>query len=140
MEEKVGKYSRNQLHELAMVCLYQFLVLRRVEAKPDLREIIESTMDQPLSETDPLVRKIVVSAISNLPEVVNYISVNMVEDWEFERLNHINQALLILGYVEIIYCGVPKPVAINVVVKLAQKFSDEDAYKMINGILDTINK
>ena len=27
----------------------------------------------------------------------------------------------------------------NVCVKLAQKFSDEDAYKIINGILDTID-
>jgi N utilization substance protein B len=139
MDETTKKYSRNKLHELAMICLYQFLVYLRVEEKPDLKAIIEGTMDQPLSEADPFVKKIVVYTVSNLSTIIDYLSHNLVNDWEFERLNYLNQAILILGYVEIKYCDVPKAVAINVCIKLAQKFSDEESYKIINGVLDTIN-
>jgi N utilization substance protein B len=139
MEETTKKYSRNKLHELAMVCLYQFLVYLKVEPKPDLKAIIEGTMDQPLSEVDPLIKQVVVNAVSNFNTIIDYLSQNLVNDWDFNRLNYLNQAILILGYVEIKYCKVPKPVAINVCIKLAQKFSDDDAYKIINGVLDTIN-
>ncbi|HHU28541.1 TPA: hypothetical protein GXZ54_05205 [bacterium] len=136
--DKTPKYSRNKLHELSMMCMYQFLVNLKVGDKPDLKHIIESTLRQPLNETDPLVRNVMVATVNNFGNIINYLSSKLVNDWDFERLNIINQAILMLGYVEIVHLKIPKPVAINVCVKLAQKFSDDEAYKMINGILDTI--
>ena len=58
------------------------------------------------------------------------------KDWKFERLNYVEQAILLSAYTQNKYMNQPKQVAINVAVDLAKKYADDNSYKFINGVLD----
>ncbi len=60
-------------------------------------------------------------------------------DWQLGRLAQIDQQILRIATAEILYLKVPKPVAINEAVELAKRYSAEDGYKFINGVLRNIN-
>ncbi len=55
--------------------------------------------------------------------------------WQVKRLAQIDRDLLRLAVVEMQYLGVPDRVAINEAVELAKRYSDEDGYRFINGVL-----
>lgn len=59
-------------------------------------------------------------------------------DWSVDRLSKLDLAILLMSMQEILYNETPKPVVINEAVTLARKYSDEDSYKLINGILDRL--
>lgn len=55
--------------------------------------------------------------------------------WNLKRLARIDRDILRLAVVEITYLGTPDRVAINEAVELAKRYSDEDGYRFINGVL-----
>ena len=60
---------------------------------------------------------------------------NVMEGWRFKRLPRIDRDILRLAFVDIEYLNVPISVACNEAVNLANKYSDKQGRKMINGIL-----
>ncbi len=61
------------------------------------------------------------------------------KNWELERMAVVDRNILRLGAYEIIFCGdIPPKVSINEAVELAKKYSDVQAGKFVNGILDKI--
>ena len=140
MEEKnvvSSKYTRNQIQNLIMVCIYQYLFYLNLEQKPDISSIIESTFELPLAECDKFAKSVIVKSIKNAQEAVDTIS-PLLNKWKFERLGLVEQAILIQAYTEIKYCDMPKPVVIDVAVKLCLKYASEDSYKFINGVLEKL--
>ena len=59
-------------------------------------------------------------------------------DWTLDRLNKVDQAILLLGIYELKYTETPSVVAINEAIELSKKYSDEAVTKMINGVLDKV--
>ena len=55
--------------------------------------------------------------------------------WQLKRLARIDRDILRLAVIEIDYLGTPKKVAINEAVELAKRYSGEDGYRFINGVL-----
>jgi N utilization substance protein B len=55
--------------------------------------------------------------------------------WQLKRLARIDRDILRLAVVEIDYLGTPEKVAINEAVELAKRYSEEDGYRFINGVL-----
>lgn len=55
--------------------------------------------------------------------------------WNLKRLPRIDRDILRLAVVEINYLGTPDRVAINEAVELAKRYSDDDGYRFINGVL-----
>ncbi len=55
--------------------------------------------------------------------------------WQLKRLARIDRDILRLAVVEMDYLGTPDRVAINEAVELAKRYSDEDGYRFINGVL-----
>ena len=70
-------------------------------------------------------------------EAVDAIS-PLLNNWKFERLGYIERAILILAYVEHKYLEFPKPVAIDIAIKLSRKYADEESYKFINAVIENI--
>ena len=101
--DKTPKYSRSKLHELAMICEYQFLLSLRLGEKPDLKYIVEHVMQQPLHQTDQFVRNIMLSTVNNFDSIVNYLASCLDNEWEFESPKFVNSGYLVLGYVEIVH-------------------------------------
>ncbi len=60
---------------------------------------------------------------------------NVMESWRFKRLPRIDRDILRLAFVDIEYLNIPVSVACNEAVNLANKYSDKQGRKMINGIL-----
>jgi len=65
---------------------------------------------------------------------------NVMHDWRFKRLPRIDRDILRLAYVDINYLNTPIPVACNEAVNLANKYSDIQGRKMINGVLRRMQK
>ena len=57
------------------------------------------------------------------------------EKWNIRRLARVDRDILRLAMLEIIYMDVPKRVAIDEAIEIAKRYSDEDGYRFINGVL-----
>ena len=64
----------------------------------------------------------------------------VMEGWRFKRLPRVDRDILRLAFVDINYLDIPVSVACNEAVNLANKYSDTQGRKMINGILRRIQK
>lgn len=56
-------------------------------------------------------------------------------DWKLNRLPRIDRDILRLAVAEMLFLEVPYKVAINEAVEIAKRYSDEDGYRFINGVL-----
>ncbi|MBE9014069.1 transcription antitermination protein NusB [Pseudanabaenaceae cyanobacterium LEGE 13415] len=61
-------------------------------------------------------------------------------DWNVDRLATIDRDILRIATTEMMFLGVPESVAINEAVELAKRYSNEDGYKFINGILRRVTE
>ncbi|MEO0770828.1 MAG: transcription antitermination factor NusB [Cyanobacteria bacterium J06649_4] len=57
------------------------------------------------------------------------------EKWNIRRLARVDRDILRLAMMEIIHMDVPKRVAIDEAIEMAKRYSDEDGYRFINGVL-----
>ena len=76
----------------------------------------------------------------NKVEIENLIENNLKENWSINRISKINLSLIKIAIYEMIYKEIPYKVAINEVVELAKRYSDDAAPMFINGILASVVK
>jgi transcription antitermination protein NusB len=57
------------------------------------------------------------------------------EKWNMRRLARVDRDILRLAMMEIVYMDVPVKVAIDEAIEMAKRYSDEDGYRFINGVL-----
>tara|TARA_B100000900_G_scaffold221789_1_gene188251 strand:+ start:3189 stop:3827 length:639 start_codon:yes stop_codon:yes gene_type:complete len=80
------------------------------------------------------IEKRIIKVIKNF----SYIDKNIddaMEGWRFKRLPRIDRDILRLAFVDINFLQTPVSVACNEAVNLANKYSDPQGRKMINGVL-----
>ena len=71
-------------------------------------------------------------------ELIELIN-DQLNQWTFDRLGYIEQAILLLACGEVIALQTPKQVVINESVEYAKKYGEEDTtYKLINATLDKV--
>lgn len=135
-------YSRTQLHESAMICIYQYLLYSTLKKdyRKHLPEIVSDLMHQSFDECDEFFKAIIFLCIKNRNEYIEVISKYLAEKWRFNRLSLVEQAILLLFSSEIMNHQVETNIAIDVSVDLAKRYCDENAYKYINAVLDKIGK
>ena len=114
---------------------------------------IESVMNT-LSVTLDFPKLIISSEQINIREDVNqriYKTINnlkiidsdidqVMDGWRLKRLPRIDRDILRLAYVDINYLSTPVAVACDEAVKLANKYSDLQGRKFINGVLRRLQK
>lgn len=61
-------------------------------------------------------------------------------DWQFNRLSRVDRDILRIAVAEIAFLDVPARVAINEAVELAKRYSDEEGYRFINGVLRRVTE
>ncbi len=94
-------------------------------------------------ETDiPLDGDIVktVEGVAQHKQELDATLIPFLENWKFERIGKCT--LLVLRYAiwEILYTDTSHNIILNEAIELAKCFSEKDAYKFVNGILDKISK
>ena len=86
---------------------------------------------------DEYVLKLVGAIKANRSSYVEKISKHL-KRWTFERLNYLDQAILLVGAAELDVKKVDKAIVINEAINLAKEYCDDDAFKYINGVLDQL--
>ncbi|MEF9968455.1 MAG: transcription antitermination factor NusB [Longicatena sp.] len=124
--------DRHIEREKSMICLYQELLTHK-----DLTEIVEDIYLVPLKEVSDFSKTLIFHSFENKERFIGYIN-NVLEEWTFDRLGFIEQAILLLSCTEFDKQIAETPVIINEAVLLAKKYGDDNAYKLINGVLDRL--
>ena len=85
--------------------------------------------------------KISITNIINHKDEVDAIIERFLSNWDFKRVSPIDISLLRLAIGEMLYISdIPPEVSINEVIELSKKYSNDNAPKFINGILDSVLK
>ena len=130
--EDLDKDSIAKSKELLINCL------RKSE---DIVNVLSDTIELTSLLTLRDQEKIRIEAMNRVRLVIEKISLintsldNVMEGWRLKRLPRIDQDILRLAYVDIYNLKTPIPVTCNEAVNLANRYSDDQGRKMINGVL-----
>ncbi len=135
-----NEISRNKIQEYSVQILTSFLVCKDSDVVIDVESTVETVTGVPYNEAPFYLKEILITALKNLNEIINYVSQYLIK-WKFNRLNYCIQAILILSVVNNNYLKETiKPITINIAVKLAKAYGDKDDYKFVNAVLDNCLK
>ena len=129
--------SRNQEHELIMTCIYDALIYANMDQEFSVEEIMTSVFEVEYDEISLFCKEIVIKSLAHINEIKKIFQEKM-PSWQFDRLNLVEQAILIMSYTHKTTQNVDKSIVINIAVKLSKKFLEKDDYKFVNGILDKV--
>jgi transcription antitermination protein NusB len=105
--------------------------INRLGSALELPEFVQITNQQ---EVRAFALEILSHTVRYMKDVDEILEEAMVA-WQLKRLAHIDRDILRTAVVEIQYLGTPDRVAINEAVELAKRYSGEEGYKFINGVL-----
>ena len=121
--------NRHEYREKIVFALYQHLLLHK-----DLMSCFDDNFDEDDNDYMIAVRN---DLAKHKDEYISEIS-EYLKKWTFDRLNLVEQAILLETVSEIKQGLNDKAVIIDEAVILAKEYCDEESYKYINGILDHI--
>ena len=81
-----------------------------------------------------------ISSIINNIQVIDSEIDEVMDGWRLKRLPRIDRDILRLAYVDINFLNTPVAVACDEAVNLANKYSDNQGRKMINGVLRRLQR
>lgn len=125
--------SRSELREVIMKVLYQISILEDANLSYD----VDSLIKEQLEVQNDFVTSCVNGVLEHKSELV-MLANKYLNNWTIERLNKVDQAILLLGIYELNYTDTPSIVAINEAIEMSKMYSDEAVTKMINGVLDKV--
>jgi len=130
--------KRTKSREFALQVLY------RMDVTKDPSDVsldnfwLSQTDEEPEAQVKEFAIQLVKGVEQNrkaIDEKVSYYAAN----WQLERMAVVDRNILRLATFEILMCPqIPPKVSINEAIELAKKFSDVEASKFVNGILDKI--
>lgn len=130
--------TRNKQQEYALYVIYSALVYRKANLEFAPIESVSDLTEIDYYENDIFLRELVIKSLINLDTIIKKLNEHLVK-WDFNRLNMISQAILIMSYSHYYYVEkVDKAILINIAVKFAKKFVPDEDYKYINAILDKV--
>ncbi len=120
--------NRHETREKIVFALYQHLLLKK--------DINECFFDNFEDEND-FALQIQIDVAAKKNEYIEEIGTHLT-NWTFDRLNLVEQAILLATVSELKLGLNDKAVVIDEAVNLTKTYCDEDSYKYINGVLDNI--
>jgi N utilization substance protein B len=124
----------------ARVVAVQFLYIWSINPTDNLeRDLAEffATKDQP-RDYYQFGEQLIHGTLEKLPDIDERIR-DLAENWDFERIAKIDLAILRLSIFEMLFRkDIPPVVSINEAIDLSKMFSNMDAKRFINGILDRL--
>ena len=117
------------------------LLINCLRKSEDIVNVLSDTIELTSLLTLRDQEKISIEAMNRVRLVIQKINLintsldNVMEGWRLKRLPRIDQDILRLAYVDIYNLKTPVPVTCNEAVNLANRYSDDQGRKMINGVL-----
>ena len=129
--------SRRKFRSLLFHILYAVDALDYDTTASEVAEKLNTTYDTDIAVDGDIVNT--VTDIAARRHELDQTLVPFLENWRFERIGKCT--LLVLRYAiwEILYTKTAHSIIINEAIELAKCFSEKDAYKFVNGILDKIS-
>lgn len=125
--------KRHEAREKAIQTLFQIEV-----SKLEVDEAIEFALDG--EESDPFYEQLVTGTLKHI-EDIDALLVENLKNWRLDRLGNVERTILRMATFELLYVEtIPENVTINEAVELAKSFADEEAGKLVNGVLGNIIK
>ncbi len=131
------QYARRRAGRVAALqFLYAWSLNPPADLAGDLTVFFEG-LDQPRDEY-AFGEELIHGTIEHVPEIDAKIRA-LAQNWEFDRIARIDLAILRLAIFEMLYRkDIPPVVSINEAIDLSKQFSNADAKRFINGILDKL--
>ncbi len=129
--------SRNKEHELAMISIYDALTYSAMNEEFSLEDIMANVFDMPYEEIPLFSKTLIIKTLAHINEIKPIFQEKMPK-WNFDRLNLLEQAILLMSYTHAKEEKGDKHVIIDVAIRLAKKYLDKDDYKFVNAVLDNI--
>lgn len=125
--------KRHEAREKAIQTLFQIEV-----SKLEVEDAIEFALDG--TESDPFYEQLVTETLEKQEEI-DALLVENLKNWRLDRLGNVERTILRMAAYELLYVEtIPESVTINEAVELAKSFADEEASKLVNGVLGNIIK
>ncbi|WP_396128175.1 transcription antitermination factor NusB [Exiguobacterium mexicanum] len=125
--------KRHEAREKAIQTLFQIEV-----SKLEVDEAIEFALDG--MDSNPFYEQLVVETLEKKDEIDELLIENL-KNWRLDRLGNVERTILRMATYELLYVEtIPDKVTINEAVELAKSFADEEAAKLVNGVLGNIIK
>lgn len=120
--------ARSMVHEA--IELVQ-TAINRLSTAVELPELVQLANQQ---EVRDYALEILGEVNRHKTEIDNLLTEVMV-DWQLNRLARIDRDILRIAVAELLYLKLKEQVAINEAIELAKRYSEEDSYRFINGVL-----
>ncbi len=131
-DNELRSMQNNKTKDYLKKCLNkEELILNNLSDSIELVRIIALSDHIQIREEALKRVKLIKNNFNNIDDKLN----NVMEGWRLGRLPKIDRDILRIAFVELNYLNIPIAVACNEAVNLANKYSDEQGRKMINGIL-----
>lgn len=120
----------------AMQFLFSWSLNKPTSLKDDL-DLFFGQLEQPRDHY-AFGEELIHGAIEHQEEIDGHIR-SLAHNWEFERIARIDLAILRMAIYEMLFRkDIPPVVSINEAIDLSKQFSNADAKRFINGILDRL--
>ena len=136
LKESDSTSFSNVREELKKSLLKIEKVMNTLSLTIDFPKLIVSSHDNDLRDD---VNKRIFSIVNNIQKIDFEINAAM-EGWRLKRLPRVDRDILRLAYIDIHILNTPVPVACDEAVNLANKYSDTQGRKMINGVLRRLQR
>lgn len=121
--------NRHEYRVKTVTAVYRHLLLKK-----ELELCFAEEFDQDDNEFITVLKN---DIISNITEYTKEIS-SLLNNWDFDRLNYVDQAILIAAASEYKAGLNNKKIVIDEAIRIAKQYCDEESYKYINGVLDRL--
>ncbi len=122
--------TRHTLRKNAMIAIYQHLLSGK--------DIKQAVYDICGNEVDGFLYTITIEAMQHKDRYIESINKALRKDWTFNRLGYVEQAILLIAACELDLEHAARSIIINEAITLAKQYCDDEAYKLINGVLDKL--
>ena len=109
--------------------------INRLGIAAELPEFVQLTNKEQVRE---YAIEIVTTVISHRQEIETHIEEALVA-WQFNRLPKIDRDILRIAVAEMLFLDIPVKIAINEAVELGKRYSDDDGFRFINGVLRKVS-
>lgn len=114
-----------------MISLYQHFLLGK-----DIKQCVFNNSET--NEIDPFLYTITLDATRYKKSYIESIECFLKKTYTFDTLGYIERSILLIACCEMDLKVAPKAIVINEAINLAKTYCDEDAYRLINGVLDQL--
>jgi N utilization substance protein B len=152
--------NQRQAREACLIYLYQLLFEKKLADEQAIAFNFEKFLSDNLNNLNYILQEkyktpkslnivdneLVVLIIKKSNDITNFQNFlqNFIDNRDFNSLGLMEQAILILSFIQLKYSDYPYQIIINESIELAKQFCDDNTYKFINGVIDkviiTLNK